>query len=80
MEKLLDTNTISEGLGISKRKVLDLMKSGKLWHKRIDHKYYSMESHIELFINGVQSEATPAIVGNKKLAAGLGLVVLPDGL
>ncbi|MCK5740896.1 MAG: hypothetical protein KAH48_01660 [Chlorobi bacterium] len=80
MEKLLDTNTISEGLGISKSKVLDLMKSGKLWHKRIDHRYYSRESKIELFVNGVQSEALPAIVGNKKLAAGLGLVTIPDGI
>ncbi|MCK5741011.1 MAG: hypothetical protein KAH48_02245 [Chlorobi bacterium] len=80
MEKLKDIKTIAAELGLSKRKVLDLMKSGMLWYKRIGRKYFSTETKIELFIYGDQSELVPVVACYKKHAGNLGPVVIPDNV
>jgi len=80
MEKLKDIKTISAELGLSKRKVLDLMKSGMLWYKRIGRKYYSVESKIKLFIYGDRVEQILVVPNIKKHKKSLGSVVIPDNI
>ncbi|MCK5741389.1 MAG: hypothetical protein KAH48_04165 [Chlorobi bacterium] len=80
MEKLKDIKTIAAELGLSKRKVLDLMKNNMLWHKRIGRKYYSVESKILLFINGDQPEPEPILSNFKRSVKKMGRVIIPDNI